>query len=105
MDNLPRRIIKLSEETGETSEAFLYASIPDNRKNITWNDFREEAIDSYSSRSVSAFFYSRAVHTSPINDVEYPPAEILVKCRFIIAFEIEEEATGFKLRWDQINVC
>ncbi len=45
MDNLPRRVIKLSEENGETSEAFLYAPIPNNRKNITWDDFREEAID------------------------------------------------------------
>lgn len=46
MDNLTRRVIKLSEETGEASEAFLYASIISNKKNITWNDFREEAVDS-----------------------------------------------------------
>lgn len=45
MDNLPRRVIKLSEETGEASEAFLYASTPNSRKNITWDDFREEAVD------------------------------------------------------------
>ena len=45
MNNLPRRVIKLSEETGEASEAFLYAPISNNRKNITWDDFREEAID------------------------------------------------------------
>lgn len=43
--NLGRRVIKLSEETGETSEAYLYATTVDSRKGITWDDIREEALD------------------------------------------------------------
>lgn len=43
--NLARRVIKLSEECGETSEAYLYASTEDSVKPITWIDLREEAID------------------------------------------------------------
>ena len=43
--NLPRRMIKLGEEMGEASEAYLYASTENSVKPITWIDLREEAVD------------------------------------------------------------
>lgn len=43
---LARRIIKLGEEKGETSEAFLSVTSESNGKNKTWIDVREEAVDS-----------------------------------------------------------
>lgn len=42
-----RRIIKLMEELGEVSEAFLNVTSPNNRKNKSWNDVREELVDSF----------------------------------------------------------
>ncbi len=61
--------------------------------------------DSYSNRSVKTSFYSRAVHNSPVDNTDYPPAEIEINARYIIAFQLEEDATAFKLMWDQVNVC
>ena len=61
--------------------------------------------DSYSSHSVKAFFYSRAVHNSPVDNIDYPPAEIDINAKYIVVFQLEEDATAFKLRWDQVNVC
>jgi len=43
--NLSRRVIKLGEELGETCEAYLYVTTEEPRKELTWEDFREEAID------------------------------------------------------------
>jgi NTP pyrophosphatase (non-canonical NTP hydrolase) len=40
-----RKVIKLSEETGELSEAFLGVTSKINRKHKKWEDVREEAID------------------------------------------------------------
>lgn len=45
LQNLSRRTLKLCEEAGETAEAYLYVTSVNNRKNITWDDLREEAID------------------------------------------------------------
>lgn len=45
LQNLSRRIHKLTEEMGETAEAYLYVTSINNRKNLTWDDLREEAID------------------------------------------------------------
>ncbi|MCK9531856.1 MAG: MazG-like family protein [Gammaproteobacteria bacterium] len=41
-----RRVTKLSEETGEVSEAFLSVTSESNGKNKTFEDVREEAVDS-----------------------------------------------------------
>ncbi len=43
--NISRRLHKLTEETGETAEAYLYVTTVDNRKKLTWDDLREEALD------------------------------------------------------------
>lgn len=40
-----RRVTKLSEETGECSQAFLSITSEENGKNKTWEDVREEAVD------------------------------------------------------------
>jgi NTP pyrophosphatase (non-canonical NTP hydrolase) len=43
--NLDRRLIKMLEELGELSEAFLSITSMDNDKNKTWADVQEEAVD------------------------------------------------------------
>ncbi len=43
--NVERRFIKVLEELGEASEAYLSVSSPHNYKSKTWLDFREESID------------------------------------------------------------
>lgn len=45
VSELSRRIIKLAEEIGELSEAYLSVSSETNYKNKTWSDVREEATD------------------------------------------------------------
>lgn len=45
LQNLARKMIKLSEECGEASEAYLYVTTEINHKEKTWDDLREEAID------------------------------------------------------------
>lgn len=40
-----RRVIKVNEESGEVSEAFLSITSDSNGKNKTWEDVREEAVD------------------------------------------------------------
>lgn len=44
-DNLYRRLLKVIEEMGETSEAYLSVTSPANYKNKSWLDYREEAVD------------------------------------------------------------
>src|SRR6185437_5449114 len=43
--NLNRRVIKLFEELGELSEAYLASTSSHSYKERTWNDVREEAAD------------------------------------------------------------
>ncbi len=43
--NLVRRILKLSEEMGETAEAYLNVTSASNGKKKTWDDVREELAD------------------------------------------------------------
>ena len=45
LPSLARRIIKLNEEAGELSEAFLGSTSKTNRKHKKWADVREEAVD------------------------------------------------------------
>lgn len=73
-------------------------------ENLTGQWLIFDNCDTYSGE-VSTTFYSRAVHDSPINDVNYPPAKIKIEATYIYVFELEEDATAFKLRWDQVNVC
>ncbi len=42
---LSRRVIKIGEESGEVSEAFLSVTSDSNGKNKTFTDVREEAVD------------------------------------------------------------
>lgn len=42
---LSRRVIKVGEESGEISEAFLSVTSESNSKNKTFEDVREEAVD------------------------------------------------------------
>ena len=44
-ENLPRRILKLGEEFGELSEAYLSVTSNNNSKNKNWRDVMEEAVD------------------------------------------------------------
>lgn len=44
-ENLHRRILKLGEEFGEVSEAYLSVSSQKNSKNKTWDNVREELVD------------------------------------------------------------
>jgi NTP pyrophosphatase (non-canonical NTP hydrolase) len=43
--NLTRRVLKLIEELGETSEAFLGVTSANNHKNKKWDDVSEESAD------------------------------------------------------------
>ncbi len=44
IDNIGRRFIKYLEELGELSQAYLSVT-GSNRRNLSWADFREEAVD------------------------------------------------------------
>lgn len=44
--NIERRMLKNMEEVGEAAEAVLGATSPNNYKNKTWADVREELVDS-----------------------------------------------------------
>lgn len=46
-------------------------------------------------------YFSKAVHESPVRNVNYPPAEVKIKTRWVIAFEREDEAAAFKLKWNE----
>ncbi len=43
--NIKRRLLKLDEEAGELSQAFLHVTSQSNPKRKTWEDIREEAVD------------------------------------------------------------
>lgn len=43
--------------------------------------------------------YSRAAHSSPIPDENYPASRIKKNAAKILMFETLEDATAFKLRW------
>ena len=43
--DLARRVLKLQEEAGELAEAYLNITSKNNKKNKSWEDVREEAID------------------------------------------------------------
>lgn len=44
-ETLSRRLLKILEELGETSEAFLSRTSTNNYKEKAWADYREEAVD------------------------------------------------------------
>lgn len=62
--------------------------------------------DQWSTRTdvLNINIYSKALHKSPVHNTLYPPATITIQPRYVISFELEEDAVAFKLRWDQINV-
>ncbi len=45
LDNLCRRMLKISEEEGEASAAYLNVTSELNAKGSTWEDVREELLD------------------------------------------------------------
>lgn len=45
VENFPRRFMKATEELGELGEAFNSVTSPNNPKQKTWADVREEAVD------------------------------------------------------------
>lgn len=45
LDNLCRRMLKIGEEGGEASEAYLNITSELNAKGSTWEDVREELLD------------------------------------------------------------
>lgn len=45
VEDAPRRFVKYYEELGEMSQAFLSITARNNHRNMTWDDFREEAVD------------------------------------------------------------
>lgn len=45
MEIFARRLLKLGEEYGEASQAYLSVSSEKNGKNKTWDDVREELVD------------------------------------------------------------
>ena len=54
--------------------------------------------------SMKIVYQSRASHASPLMEYDYPPAQMILHCTTIIAIETEEDATAFKLRWDQTHI-
>lgn len=44
-------------------------------------------------------YFSKANNESPIANKSYPPSFIEEQAAHIISFELEEDATAFKLRW------
>lgn len=45
LEHLPRRLLKLQEESGETAQAYLQLTSLNNPKNKSWEDILEEAVD------------------------------------------------------------
>lgn len=45
LDNLERRMLKILEETGEATAAYLNVTSELNAKGSTWEDLREELLD------------------------------------------------------------
>jgi NTP pyrophosphatase (non-canonical NTP hydrolase) len=45
LSNLPRRLLKAMEELGELSQAYLSVTSKRNKKQKTWDDVKEEAVD------------------------------------------------------------
>lgn len=50
---------------------------------------------------IALSYFSKATHESPVNNVSYPPTEIKIKTRWVIAFEREDDAIAFKLKWNE----
>lgn len=73
--NLERRILKIGEELGELSEAYLNITSTLNEKNKTWNDVREEAIDIL---IIAADVALTVLETDPGVKIEQDPISHLV---------------------------
>jgi NTP pyrophosphatase (non-canonical NTP hydrolase) len=85
---MPRRLLKLSEETGEASEAFLVATTTSpTRKTKTYDDFREELID------VGLVNMDCALTKMP-GEENLTDDEITAKIMALLAFKIEKWKSG-----------
>lgn len=57
--------------------------------------------DTYSTADpIAISYFSKAVHDVPVPNMSYPPAEVRIKTRWMIAFEREDDAVAFKLKWN-----
>lgn len=81
----------------------------DIKKMITWCDQNcksqwatIEPGATYDS-NISMSFHANTLHTSPI-DESYPSAVLTKKPKFLIVFEDEADALGFKLAFDQGDI-
>lgn len=68
-DCVRRRLLKVLEEVGEASEAYLSRTGRGNYKDKTWNDYREEAIDS--------LIVLIDVALTEFDEFNFPPAALL----------------------------
>lgn len=66
---LNRRLLKVLEEIGEVSEAYLSTTSATNYKNKTWLDYREEAVDT--------LIILLDIALTPLPETNYPPAALL----------------------------
>lgn len=73
--NLERRILKIGEELGELSEAYLSITSTLNDRNKTWDDVREEAID---IMIIAADVALTVLETDPGVKIEHDPISHLL---------------------------
>lgn len=67
--DIHRRLIKVMEELGEASEAYLSRTSEANYKNKSWGDYREESIDT--------MIVLVDIALTPLLDDNYPAASLL----------------------------
>ncbi len=103
-NNLYRRLLKVLEELGETSEACLSVSSPHNYKSKSWEDYREESIDTLIVLIDIALtpitkFPSSAIIAPAINlasDHSFDSLELLYHEKFKVAGAISSTALHLK---------
>lgn len=44
-------------------------------------------------------YHSRAIHDLPLQGATYKPASVDIVVRWVVAFEREDDAAAFKLKW------
>lgn len=114
--NLNRRLIKILEEVGEVSEAYLNSTTSGvNGKNKTWDDVREEVADvlivSYDIALTplgdedSTIFRNFPTDTFELGDFSnFENVLIDVSVAATSAFKNLHEKKYFAARWDMINL-
>ncbi len=58
--------------------------------------------NSYASvNHIELSYFSKAIHTAPVVEANYPPAEVDLEPNWLFAFEREDDAAAFKLKWSE----